>query len=285
MAVPNDALGRWVKAHYSTALEASVYRRLKASGFVPPPAAGPNPPPPLPPADAPPAAYSAPTPTNLEALAGIANTQAEIGALPALYNPQRRALAANTARGLTDAGLYEDTPNLLEEFTSGSNVAFRPGRGFEGRAFRDARTGIASQFNNLGTFFSSARGDAQRGATVSLNNSREQALRQWAAQQDDLTTGQARQAADLTRQLGSQRGAYADWQASQTVPTPPPVYGGPSQGAPSGFNPSGSRTTPRPPTFPVAFGGQEAGSYRPTPIPGFTGPGFRATRRRLMGGR
>lgn len=253
-----DPLRAWVNAHYAPALRQQVYTRLRSRGFVPPGAGSPAAPAPDEPVSPGVPGGPDPLPTSIAQQTAIDNILAAIGAQPALYNPQRRALAAQTARGLTDAGFYE-TISPIEQ-VSGSNLSYQLQGGPEGRVFRQARTGAAGQFNSRGAYFGSARVDAQRDAERDLGNQREGQLRSFGAQQDRISADQAERTSALDASLREARAGYADWQAAQQVPMPPASVAAPAMPGPAPQAPrAAARVVPRPPA-------------RPAPIPRLTNP-------------
>lgn len=150
--------------------------------------------------------------TNAALSAQIASAERQISSLPGLFNPQRQALAAETARGLTDAGLFERASIRPINAGSGSTTYGIDSR-FQGQAYRDLTSGIMGAAASRGTGRGSAAARQLRLGTKNLTNQAQGALRQFGNQQADITRAQSRELQGLDATRAAAVGGLADFQA------------------------------------------------------------------------
>ena len=196
----------------------SVYRPLAPSVVTPPPVAT--------------TASAAPAlPTDPTYEARLQYLDKRIAALPGEWNPRREALAATSARGITDTG-YADTATWspLTTDTTG-NVTYGLNLGGEGQVQRNAITGNAGQFNSRGTYYSTARNRQDRLDTQQITNARDAMLRRFQQGQADLFTNQEQARSGLSGEQATTMGDYTSWRADQPVAPPAPETPGPGEAA------------------------------------------------------
>ena len=157
--------------------------------------------------------------------------QNRMAALPGTYNPQREALAATSARGLTDS-LYADQADwsAMTPDSSG-NVAYGLNLRGEGQAQRNMLTGNAGSFNARGGYFSTARARADRQGTQQVTNARDAMLRRFQTDQTGLFTNQEQARSGLSGEEATTQGDYSGWQAEQPVAAPAPEVPAPGEAA------------------------------------------------------
>lgn len=179
-------------------------------------------------------------PVSLGAQAGIDSLTDLISSQPGIFNPQRLALFAEGARGLTDSGYFDRATADVAATAPDGSVTYRVAVGPDGQRFRDAANDAAAAANSRGMLFSSANREEQARRRTDLENARQAILRQLSGRQDDLTRSQLDSTQQLRGDLSTRQGEYADWRAAQPVPppapptpTPTPAAGGAS-GAPAG---------------------------------------------------
>lgn len=154
-----------------------------------------------------------------------------MAALPGTFNPQREALAATSARGLTDS-LYADQADwsALTPDSSG-NVAYNLNLRGEGQAMRNMRTGNAAGFNSRGGYFSTARQRADRQGTQQVTNARDAMLRRFQQDQTGLFSQQEQARSGLSGEEMTTQGDYSSWQGEQPVAAPAPETPAPGEAA------------------------------------------------------
>ena len=198
----------------------SVYRPLAPSVVTPPPVAT--------------TASAAPAlPTDPTYEARLKYLDKRIAALPGEWNPRREALAATSARGITDTG-YADTATWspLTTDTTG-NVTYGLNLGGEGQVQRNAISGNAGQFNSRGTYYSTARNRQDRLDTQQIQNARDAMLRRFQTDQTGLYDQQESARLGISGEQATTQDAYRDWRADQPVaPSAPlPETPGPGEAA------------------------------------------------------
>ena len=176
-------------------------------------------------APAPPVAIPpAPPPVSFGQQANIDNLERQRAGLSGIYNPQRRSLYTEGARGLTDEGYYDiAAPVAVNTDPATGAVSYTVSGQGEGRVYRDNRSQINAGANSRGMLFSSATRADQNRAATGLENARQAALRRLAGQQDDITGRQTADYTGISGAIGQAQGDYTDWRASQAVAIPPPA--------------------------------------------------------------
>lgn len=180
---------------------------------------------------APAPAAPAPLPTSLGQEATIQGYQDQITSLPGTYNPQRLALYAEGARGLTDQGYYDRATVGTRTTGADGTITYGIDGTGDGQAYRNAYQGIDNAANSRGALFGSAAAWGRQDAQTGLNNARDAVIRGLASRQDTLTADQAQARAQLGSSLGTAQGDYADWRAQQPVPPPTPASQDPAPSA------------------------------------------------------
>lgn len=159
--------------------------------------------------------------------------QNRMAALPGTYNPQREALAATSARGLTDS-LYADQADYTPMTPDSSgNVAYGLNLRGEGQVQRNMIQGNAGSFNARGGYFSTARNRADRLGTQQVTNARDAMLRRFQQDQTGLFNSQEQARAGLSGEEATTQGDYSSWQADQPVAAPNPEVPAPGEAASS----------------------------------------------------
>lgn len=152
-------------------------------------------------------------------------------ALPGVYNPQREALAATSARGLTDSGYADLASPIAGVPDSSGNVGYTLGTRGEGQVMRNMLTGNAASANARGGYFSTARRRADRLGTQQVTNARDAMLRRFQGDQAGLFRSQEDARSGLSGEESVARGEYAGWRADQPVAPPAPETPGPGEAA------------------------------------------------------
>lgn len=165
-----------------------------------------------------------PPPVSFGQQANITNLISQRAGLSGIYNPQRQALFAEGARGLTDQGYFDiATPLVASTDPATGAVTYSVAGQGEGRLTREAMGSIRASANSRGMLFSSATRTGQRQARGDLENARQAALRRLGGEQDTITARQTQDYTGLSGQIGQAQGDYTDWRASQAVPLPAPA--------------------------------------------------------------
>lgn len=161
-----------------------------------------------------------PLPVSLGFESQIQGINDQIGSLPGVYDPQRLALYASGARGLTDQGLYDlATADVAQAGPAGTSYTVR-GIG-QGAAYRDQFGQIYAANNARGTLYGTAARQQKNQAERGLNNTRDAIIRGLGQSQDQITREQAQQRIALGQALGQTQADYADYRAQQLAPVPP----------------------------------------------------------------
>jgi hypothetical protein len=152
-------------------------------------------------------------------------------ALPGTYNPQREALAATSARGVTDS-LYADQADwsALTPDSAG-NVNYTLNLRGEGQAQRNMLQGNAGSFNARGGYFSTARARADRQGTQQVTNARDAMLRRFQMDQTGIVDQQEQARVGLSGEEATTQGDYASWRLDQPAAAPAPEVPAPGEAA------------------------------------------------------
>ena len=169
-------------------------------------------------------------PTDPSIEARLQYLRNQIAALGGVYNPQREALAATSARNLTDTG-YADQATYTPTTDASGNVAYRLNLAGPGQVTRDALSGNAASFNARGGYSSTARVRADRVARDRIRNARDAMQRQFQGSQSDLFRQQNNQYMGLSGEEQVALGDYASWRADQPAAAPAPETPAPNEAA------------------------------------------------------
>lgn len=169
-------------------------------------------------------------PTDPSIEARLQYLRNQIAALGGVYNPQREALAATSARNLTDTG-YADQATYTPSTDASGNVTYRLNLGGPGQVTRDALTGNAASFNARGGYSSTARVRADRMARDRIRNARDAMQRQFQGGQSDLFRQQNNTYQNLSGEEQVALGDYASWRAGQPAAAPAPETPAPNEAA------------------------------------------------------